>query len=73
MNRKSKNTVKNRWDCVGFFTCACMYVCMYVCVSVCVCVFVWVIVAYYCVCMCKRYIVGVYVKVHAQRVVLTGC
>ena len=31
------------------------------------------IVAYYCVCMCKWYIVHVYVKVYAQHVVLTGC
>ena len=66
MNRKSKNTAKNRWDCIGIFTCACM--CVYVCV--CVCVFVWVIVAYYCVCMCKWYILHVYVMLHAQRVVL---
>ena len=43
----------------------------YVCVCAYVCVFVCVIVAYYCVCMCEWYIV--YVKVHAQRVVLTGC
>ena len=44
MNQKSKNKVKNRWDCVGIFTCA---LCM--CVRACVCAFVWVIVAYYCV------------------------
>ena len=61
MNRKLKNTVKNRLDCVGIFTCACACVC------------VGGIVVYYCVCMCKWYIAHVYVKVHAQRVVLTGC
>ena len=38
-----------------------------------VCVFVWVIVAYYCVCMCESYLVHVYVKVHALCVVFTGC
>ena len=43
---------------------------MYACVRMCVCV---VKVAYYCVCMYKWYIVHVYVKVPAQRVVLTGC
>ena len=31
INRKSNNTVKNRWDCVEIFTCA------YECVCVCVC------------------------------------
>ena len=35
INRKSKNTVKNRWDCVEIFTCVCECVC--VCVPVCVC------------------------------------
>ena len=42
---KSKNTVKNRWECVEIFTCACECVC--------------VIVVYYCVCICKWYIVYV--------------
>ena len=38
-----------------------------------VCVFVWVIVVYYCVCRCEWYIVHVYEKVHAKRVVFSGC
>ena len=61
-----ENTVKNRWDLVGIFTRDCKYV------SVCGCVreFMWVIVAYYCVCMCGWHIV--YVKVQTQRVVFTG-
>ena len=75
MNRKSKNTVKNRCDFVGNFTCdckcACVNVCAYVCV--CVCVFLWVAVAYYCVCMCEWYIWHECMKVHAQCVVFTGC
>ena len=37
MNQKSKNTVKNRWDCVGIFTCACKCVCVCVCLCACVC------------------------------------
>ena len=67
MNRKLKNTVKNRWDCVGIFTCACVCVCVRAHVHLCgllFCIFV---------CMCKWYIVHVYVKVHVQHVVLTGC
>ena len=55
MNQKSKNTAKNRWDFIGIFTCD--YKC------VCVWMRVWgVIVGYYCVCMCDRYIVHAYVK-----------
>ena len=65
MIRKSKNTVKNRWDFVGIFTCA--YDC------VCVSVYVWVIVTYYGIRMCKWFIVNVYLSLHAQRVVFTGC
>ena len=71
MNRKSKNTVKNRWDFVGIFTCACDCVCVRARARA--YVFVWVIVAYYRVYMCEWYIVHVYMKVHAQRVVITGC
>ena len=51
INRKSKNTVKNSWDCIEIFTCDCG----------------GGIVAYYCVCMCKWCIEYVYVKVHAQH------
>ena len=53
-----KNTVKNRWDFVGIFTCDCE------CGSVCVCGCVCVIVAYYCVYVCE--------KVQTQCIVLTG-
>ena len=42
-------------------------------VSVWVCLCVLVVVAYYCVRMCEWCIVYVYTKVHAQRVVFTGC
>ena len=49
-SKKSKNTVKNRWDCVQIFMCAC----------------VGVIVAYYCKWMCKWALVYVYMKIHAQ-------
>ena len=51
MNRKSKNTVKNRWDFVGILTCACVCVRVCVCVGyICVllCVYVWVV---YCACV----------------------
>ena len=65
MNRKSKNTVKNKWDFVGIYTCDSK------CVSV--CVYMWVIVTYYCVCMWEWYIMHVYVKVNPPRVVFTGC
>ena len=61
MNQKSKNSVKNRWDSVGIFTCACE------------CVWVGGVVVCYWVCMCEWYIVHVCVKVHAQGIVLTGC
>ena len=42
MNRKSKNTVKNRWDFVGIFTCdlKCERVCVCVCALARMCVFV---------------------------------
>ena len=75
MNQKSKNTVKNYWDCVGIFTRVCDCVSMSACVRVrvCVCVCGGVIVAHYYVCMSEWHIVHVYVKVHAQRVVFTGC
>ena len=59
MNQKSKNTVKNRWDCVGIFTC----------VSICV-GYSYLLL---CVCMCEWYIGHVHVKVCAPRVVFTGC
>ena len=59
MNQKSKNTVKNRWDCVGIFTGACGCACGGSCVLL--YVYVWVV---YSVC--------VYMKVHAQRIVFTG-
>ena len=64
-SKKSKNAVKNRWDCVEIFMCACVCVC--VCVWASVCVFVWIIVAYYCSWMCKWCLAYVYVKIHAQR------
>ena len=43
------------WNCVEIFTCACECVCVG-----------GVIVAYYCVWMCKGCLVYVYVKIHAQ-------
>ena len=48
-NRKSKNTVKNRWDCVEIVSlrvCVCVSVCMRAYVRMCVCV------GYSCVCVC---------------------
>ena len=53
-SKKSKNTVKNRWDCVQIFMCACECV--------------WgVIDAYYCVWTYKWCLVYVCEKIHTQR------
>ena len=74
MNRKSKNTEKkNRWDFVEIFTCdrKIMFVLEFVRMRV--CLFVWVLAVYYCVCMCEWWILHVYEKIYAQRVVFTGC
>ena len=43
-NEKSKNTFKNRWDCVEIFTSACECVCVFVYVCFCV--------GYSCVLLC---------------------
>ena len=59
------------WNESKMFTCDFKCVCVCVCVCVRVRAFVWGIVAYYCVCMCEWYIVYVYVKVIATRVVFT--
>ena len=56
-SKKLKKTVKNRWDCVEIFMCACECLSMRV--------FVWVIVVYYCVWMSKWCLVYVYVKIYS--------
>ena len=58
-----KNTVKNRWDFVGIFTCDCK------CVSVCGCL--CGLLLRIIVCICGWHIVYVYAKVQMQCVFLT--
>ena len=57
IEKKSKNTIKNSWNCIEIFMCV---------VSVTVYVFVWVILTYYYVWMHKWCLVEMGVNIYTQ-------